>query len=348
MSGHFHEIIGKTISGVYCRENENIPKGQVFITFDDGTYFEMYTMSDEIKGTKGLNTGVLDDVVSLNHPEGKEICRYPVSDKIMMWIPPLDNSYEKRVALAVPTDVKIQNSGDYWELLKVHVQNLIDQLPEDEAKRLIDYYLIKGSDITKHPGHHDWAEDLCLSDEVMYLIGELQDLDFDSLQVKQHDNTRVLKKNLTLENLLKTICIKFYLTDDDNYLINKMDELIVLALKRCSLSPVEIVSCGRLLHVLRRLPLATHGLYISISFTVKDIPSLFLEFQVSDERIALMLGNTEAGDTHYLIDWYIDMGGDRSEDNDSDDVYYMEENPLYREGVSIEVSIDDQSESISF
>jgi len=348
MSGHFHKIIGKTISGVYCRENEITPKGQVFITFDDGTYFEMYTMSGEIKGTKGLNNGDLDQVVGLNHPDGKEICRYPVSDKIMMWVPPLDNSYEKRIALAVPSDVKIQDCGDYWELLKVHVQNLLNKLPEDEAKRLIEHYLIKGSEITKHSDHHNLAEDLCLSDEIMYVIGELEDLDFDSMSDKQHENIKVLKEDLTLENLLKEVCIKFELTDDDKYLINKLDELIVLALKRCDLNPKEIMSCGRLLYILRRLPLVTKGAFISISFTVKDIPSLFLELQVTGERLTVMLGGTDMSDTHYYINWFVDLDGSRSDDNENNesDVYYLDDNPFYREDENIEVRINDESDFV--
>lgn len=345
MSGHFHKVVGKTIAGVYCRENESIPKGQVFIIFDDGTYFEMYTMSDEIIGTKGLNAGVLDDVVSLNHPEGKEICRYPVSDQIMMWVPPLDNNYEKRIALAVPSGVKIQDCGDYWNLLKVHVQSLINQLTETEAKRLIEYYLIKGSEITKHSDYHNLAEDLCLSDEIMYVIGELEDLDFGSISDHQHENIKVLKEDLTLENLLKEVCVKFELTDDDKYLISKIDDLVVHILKNNSLSPGHIVSIGRLLHVLRRYPLSTQGACIDISLRLKDIPSLFLDCQVTDERFALSLGGAESGDTSYYIDWFVDLDGSRQEEGD---MSYLEDNPLFYRPEEIVLSIDDESDHIKF
>lgn len=73
MSGAFETILGKTISGVYVRENKSNPSGQAFLVFDDGTYFEFYS-TDPIKGTKGIDKGDLDRVIEISiQREGKEI-----------------------------------------------------------------------------------------------------------------------------------------------------------------------------------------------------------------------------------------------------------------------------------
>jgi len=210
MSGHFHKIIGKTISGVYCRENERIPKGQVFITFDDGTYFEMYTMSDEIKGIKGLSPGDLDHVIGLNHPEGKELCRYPASQDIMMWVPPLQSNPEKQIAMGVPSDVKVTSDGDYWVMLVDHVQNLINQLPTNEAQELIEHYLIKGTEITRQSDPLFWGEHVLLTDDAMSIICDVEGLDFGSISdSNQHGNMMIKKEDISLENVLKAIQVKF-------------------------------------------------------------------------------------------------------------------------------------------
>jgi len=360
MSGQFNKIIGKTITGVYCRENEITPKGQVFITFDDGTYFEMYTMSDEIKGTKGLNTGVLDDVVSLNQ-EGKEICRYPVSDKIKIWVPPINLSQESRVVFGVPSDKEIDDKQDYLNGFFDQVQNLINQLPETEAANLIEEYFEDGGVIIDDHNKNEWGSEILAREEFRQL-DIMFDIGFESISEEYQGLMLVPKDKLSFEKFLQVALVEFEiaddyfklsdddryfkLSDDDRYLMNKMDELIVLALKRCDLTPKEIMSCGRLLYILRRLPLVTEGVFIIISFTVKDIPSLFLELHVTDEGLRVMLGSTEMGDTYYYIDWYVDMDGNRSDDNknnDSDDVYYMEDNPFFRKEASIEVSIDNNS-----
>ena len=70
MRGSFEKIIGKTISGVYTRDNENDPQGQMFLLFDDDTYFEIYGYGS-MKGAGGIDKGDLDKVMSLNLPSGK-------------------------------------------------------------------------------------------------------------------------------------------------------------------------------------------------------------------------------------------------------------------------------------
>ena len=42
MRGKFEDIIGKTITDVYCQENSTSPRGQIFLLFDDDTSFEIY------------------------------------------------------------------------------------------------------------------------------------------------------------------------------------------------------------------------------------------------------------------------------------------------------------------
>jgi hypothetical protein len=48
-------IVGKTIDAVVVATNERSPLRQVFLTFTDGTYFELY--GDSLSGVGGLKQG---------------------------------------------------------------------------------------------------------------------------------------------------------------------------------------------------------------------------------------------------------------------------------------------------
>lgn len=50
------QIIGKTITGVIIKRTKGseIPRTMLFITFDDGTYYEFYSMNGEILNTGGV------------------------------------------------------------------------------------------------------------------------------------------------------------------------------------------------------------------------------------------------------------------------------------------------------
>jgi len=54
MTGAISHILGKTISGVIVKEGDETPRGQVFLLFADGTYYELYSDA-RIQGTKGVD-----------------------------------------------------------------------------------------------------------------------------------------------------------------------------------------------------------------------------------------------------------------------------------------------------
>jgi hypothetical protein len=61
------QIIGKRISGLVIKEAKNhnhSPRHQLFLLFDDGTYYEFYAHDCEISTTGGVVQGNLDDVLS--------------------------------------------------------------------------------------------------------------------------------------------------------------------------------------------------------------------------------------------------------------------------------------------
>jgi hypothetical protein len=65
MTSYVKEIIGKTITGVITKEKRDggsYPKSQVFLIFDDNTYYEFYCCQTEILGIKGLRQGTAEDV----------------------------------------------------------------------------------------------------------------------------------------------------------------------------------------------------------------------------------------------------------------------------------------------
>lgn len=43
MKGEFSELLGKTITGVQVREDTLLHTSQLFLVFDDNTYFEVYS-----------------------------------------------------------------------------------------------------------------------------------------------------------------------------------------------------------------------------------------------------------------------------------------------------------------
>ena len=54
MSDAFEKIFGKTIKGVCVRRNKGNPAGQVFLVFNDDTYYEFYSY-EYIKGAGGID-----------------------------------------------------------------------------------------------------------------------------------------------------------------------------------------------------------------------------------------------------------------------------------------------------
>lgn len=61
------QIVGKRISGLVMKAAKNQihpPRNQLFLLFDDGTYYEFYTHDCKICTTGGVDRGNLDDVLS--------------------------------------------------------------------------------------------------------------------------------------------------------------------------------------------------------------------------------------------------------------------------------------------
>ncbi|MBI5611906.1 MAG: hypothetical protein HY942_02375 [Gammaproteobacteria bacterium] len=56
------EILGKTIKGIVIKTGDKSPKSQLFLVFDDGTYYEFYSLDDVIQVTGGVSAGDIDTV----------------------------------------------------------------------------------------------------------------------------------------------------------------------------------------------------------------------------------------------------------------------------------------------
>ena len=65
MRGKFEDIIGKTITDVYCQENSTSPRGQIFLLFDNETSFEIYA-DGSLKSASGLDKGDLNHIKKCN------------------------------------------------------------------------------------------------------------------------------------------------------------------------------------------------------------------------------------------------------------------------------------------
>jgi len=75
MKSGIGEIIGKTITNVVVTENSRLPRQQVFLVFDDDTYFELY--GDDINCTDGIDKGNLDTVKRCASNTGGSMLVYP-------------------------------------------------------------------------------------------------------------------------------------------------------------------------------------------------------------------------------------------------------------------------------
>jgi hypothetical protein len=55
MKNGIQDTVGKRISGIVVAENTQAPRRQVFLIFDDNTYFEFY--GNEFSGASGIDPG---------------------------------------------------------------------------------------------------------------------------------------------------------------------------------------------------------------------------------------------------------------------------------------------------
>lgn len=74
MQPYLEETLGKTIQGIIVKECESgSPANQVFLVFEDGTFFEFYSISGEIMAAKGIKPGAYGFVREYMGPECRKI-----------------------------------------------------------------------------------------------------------------------------------------------------------------------------------------------------------------------------------------------------------------------------------
>ena len=65
MKDGVRQIIGKRIAGIVAKKsNGRSPKSQVFLLFDDGTYYEFWSPDGEITGISGIRYGGKEAVLN--------------------------------------------------------------------------------------------------------------------------------------------------------------------------------------------------------------------------------------------------------------------------------------------
>ena len=62
MKSGLKDMIGRTVAGVVIAERPLSPKVLLFLTFTDGTFYEIY--GDDIHATSGVCTGSMQDAVT--------------------------------------------------------------------------------------------------------------------------------------------------------------------------------------------------------------------------------------------------------------------------------------------
>jgi len=65
MRGEFGKLLGKTIKGIQVREDANLLTSQLFLVFDDNTYFEIYS-DGSISGIQRIYSGNMMTIRSLS------------------------------------------------------------------------------------------------------------------------------------------------------------------------------------------------------------------------------------------------------------------------------------------
>ena len=65
MRGEFNKLLGKTIKGIQVREDATLLSSQLFLVFDDNTYFEIYS-DGPINGIQRTYPGDMKTIRSLS------------------------------------------------------------------------------------------------------------------------------------------------------------------------------------------------------------------------------------------------------------------------------------------
>ena len=76
MKPEIKDIAGKMIKGIVVKKSDRNPKSQVFLLFNDNTYYEFYS-TEKINGADGVDHGGMDAVKNYI-PENTIILEYEI------------------------------------------------------------------------------------------------------------------------------------------------------------------------------------------------------------------------------------------------------------------------------
>ncbi len=65
LKGDFEAMLGKRITGIQVREDADFHSTQIFLAFDDETYFEIYS-DGRIKGVRHIYSGDMQTIRELS------------------------------------------------------------------------------------------------------------------------------------------------------------------------------------------------------------------------------------------------------------------------------------------
>lgn len=71
MKGGLEYIVGRRIAGVVVANSPNFPRQQLFLAFDDGTYFEIW--GDHFSCASALDRGSAADAIAYGSKNGGRI-----------------------------------------------------------------------------------------------------------------------------------------------------------------------------------------------------------------------------------------------------------------------------------
>lgn len=77
MKSGIQEILGKTIVSVLATQNDNEPGNQVFLSFSDGTWFEIYGRHITCAGGVCRGTDITAKDYAVNRMAAEVIAEYP-------------------------------------------------------------------------------------------------------------------------------------------------------------------------------------------------------------------------------------------------------------------------------
>jgi hypothetical protein len=139
MKDAVRQILGKTIKGVIAsEENRGGPRTQVFLLFDDDTYYEFY--GNQVTASGGVDRGCDLDVVRYAQKFGGRITRFDKPGGIMEPAEP-PQQQEPR-AEQTPDSNQLKVKGQIWgydqENQKVDLQTWSTSLPPGGYLKVVE------------------------------------------------------------------------------------------------------------------------------------------------------------------------------------------------------------------